>query len=280
MNVYALDFVEIIKERDFDGLKALVVSKLPLVAACLIVLIIGFFLSNIIGKLTVKGLEKKRVDPSTHGFIHTIVVLFIRIIFILSALSTLGLNINSFVAAIAAGGVTIGLGLQSSVSQIASGIEILMNRPFRSGDFIELSNVSGKVKEIKLMYTVLITLDNKRAIIPNSTVTTSSIINYTAEKLRRIDLVYSISYDADIEKAKSALKKVADGCELIADRPEPIIAVCEHSASSINLACQVYCNPGDYFPVFYYMQENVKLEFDKQGIKIPYTQTDVHVYQE
>ena len=280
MYLMPLDFAGLIKARDYDGIKALVISKMPLVIAALVILIVGFLIADLVGKLTVKTLKKKKADPSIHGFIKTIVVFILRIIFVLSAFSTLGVNINSFVAALAAGGVTAGLGLQSSVSQFASGLQILLNHPFRSGDFIDIGDVSGTVREIKLMYTVLITLDNRRVIVPNSHITSSNLINYTAENLRRTDLVFSISYEADIERAKQALRDVAAGSELIKESPEPVVAVCEHGESSIKLACQVWCAPSDYWKVFYYMQEAVKLEFDRCGVAIPYSQLDVHIIPE
>ena len=277
MQFYTLDLASLIKAGDYEGIKALVISKIPLVIAALVIILVGFLISDLIGKLVVKALKKKKADPSIHAFIRTIVVSILRLIFILSAFSTLGVNINSFVAALAAGGVTAGLGLQSSISQFASGVQILLNHPFRSGDFIDIGTVSGNVREIRLMYTVLVTLDNRRVIVPNSNITSANLINYTAEKLRRIDLVYAISYEADIEKAKQVLREVAKNNELIREKPEPIIAVCEHGTSSINLACQVWCSPSDYWKVFYYMQESVKVEFDKGGVAIPYNQLDVHI---
>ncbi|MCR5522576.1 MAG: mechanosensitive ion channel [Clostridia bacterium] len=273
----ASDFARMIRERDYEGIKALAISKAPYLISALIIVVIGFIISNLIGKLLVKVLEKKKVDPSVHSFLRTIVTLTLKLIFILTALSTMKVNVNSFVAALAAGGVTAGIGLQQSISQIASGFQILINHPFKSGDFIDIGSVSGTVREIKIMYTVLITLDNKRVIVPNSTITTSNIINFTAERKRRIDLVYSISYDADIEKAKAALGEVAKECESVLDNPEPVFAVSEHSSSSINIACLVWCESRDYWKTFWYMQEHVKLKFDEEGIKIPYGQLDVHI---
>ena len=275
-----LTLEQLIKDRDWDGLRALALSKIPLLIAAVAILAIGFVISNFIGKLVVKGLRLKGVDPSIHSFIKTMVTFTLKVVVFLTALSTIGVNVNSFVAAIAAGGVAAGLGLQSSVSQFASGMQILINRPFKSGDYVDLGSVSGKVKEIKIMYTTLVTLDNRRVIIPNSTITTSNIINFNAEEKRRIDLIYSISYDEDIEKAREAIIDVAKRNELIFADPEPTVSVNEHSSSSINLAAFVWCKPSKYWPVFYYMQEEVKNEFDKRGINIPFEQLDVHIKKE
>lgn len=272
-----LDLSQLIKDRDYEGMKALVISKAPLIIAALAIMIIGFMIANFIGKLLVKALEVKGVDKSVHHFIRTIVVLLLKTGIVLSALSTINVDVNSFVAALAAGGVTAGFGLSASIGQIASGFQILINHPFKSGDFIDIGTVSGTVVEIKMAYTVLLTLDNRRVIVPNSTITTSNIINYNAENKRRMDLVYSISYDEDISKAREAILSVARAGELILQNPEPAVYVKEHAQSSINLVAFAWCDSGNYWPAFFYMQEKVKNEFDNRGITIPFNQLDVHI---
>ena len=280
MNIYPLDLATLIENRDFNGIVALIISKIPIIVSALAVIIIGFAISNLIGKLAIKAMQAKGVDPSIHSFIKTCIVLVLKLTVILSALSTLGVSISSFLAALGAAGVTAGLGLQSSVSQIASGIQILINHPFKSGDFVDLGSVSGKVQEIKLMYTVFITADNKQVIVPNSTITTSNIINFNAENRRRLDLVYSIAYDPDIEEAKAVIEDVVKQNERILADPAPVIGVKEHAASSINIACLIWVDSNDYWDVFYYMQEQVKLAFDKKGISIPFNQLDIHISKE
>lgn len=262
---------------EWDDVVKFVVSKAPLLLGAVIIVIVGFVLSNLVGKLVVKGMRARGIDPSIHTFIKTIVVLLLKFAVILSALSTMNVDVNSFIAAIGAAGITAGLGLQASVSQFASGIQILINHPFKSGDYIDLGTVSGKVHEIKMMYTELITVDNKRVIVPNSHITGSNIINYNSESKRRIDLVFGISYDADIAKAKEVIAQTVRKNELILTEPEPIIAVSAQAASSVNISCLVWCHTDDYWNVFYYMQEAVKLAFDENKIAIPYDQLDVHI---
>ena len=262
---------------EWDDVVKFVVSKAPLLLGAVIIVVVGFVLSNLVGKLVVKGMRARGIDPSIHTFIKTIVVLLLKFAVILSALSTMNVDVNSFIAAIGAAGITAGLGLQASVSQFASGIQILINHPFKSGDYIDLGTVSGKVHEIKMMYTELITVDNKRVIVPNSHITGSNIINYNSESKRRIDLVFSISYDADIAKAKEVIAQTVRKNELILTEPEPIIAVSAQAASSVNISCLVWCHTDDYWNVFYYMQEAVKLAFDENKIAIPYDQLDVHI---
>lgn len=262
---------------EWDDVVKYVVSKAPLLLGAVIIVVVGFVLSNLVGKLVVKGMRARGIDPSIHTFIKTIVVLLLKFAVILSALSTMNVDVNSFIAAIGAAGITAGLGLQASVSQFASGIQILINHPFKSGDYIDLGTVSGKVHEIKMMYTELITVDNKRVIVPNSHITGSNIINYNSESKRRIDLVFGISYDADIAKAKEVIAQTVRKNELILTEPEPIIAVSAQAASSVNISCLVWCHTDDYWNVFYYMQEAVKLAFDENKIAIPYDQLDVHI---
>lgn len=280
MNFYTLNVIQLIKEGDYEALLSLVVSKIPMIVTALLIIILGFIFSNFIGKLVVKGLKAKNVDPSIHSFIRTIVTLILKLAFILSALSAINIDVNSFITAIGAAGITAGLGLQASISQFASGMQILMNHPFKSGDFIDIGSVSGKVYEIKMMYTVLITVDNKRVIIPNSTITASNIINYNAENRRRLDLCFSVSYDTELSKAKEAIAEVVSKNELIFTSPEPIIALKEHGDSSLKIACLIWCDGDNYWDIFYYMQEQVKLSFDKHGIVIPYGQLDVHISKE
>lgn len=272
--------IELIKKQDYDGILSLIYQKAPSVIAAVLIVVIGFIVSNLIGKLVVKGLRAKGVDPSIHSFIKTVITLILKFVIILSALSTLGIDVNSFITALGAAGITAGIGLQSSISQIASGVQILANHPFKSGDYIDVGTVSGKVQEIKIMYTVLITTDNKRVIIPNSYITSNNIINYNAESRRRLDLVFSISYDADITRAKEVIKEVVTRNNLIFTDPAPLIAVKEHAASSVNLVCLIWCSGDDYWDIFYYMQEAVKVAFDENNISIPYGQLDVHISKE
>ena len=273
----SLDLASIIQSKNYGEIPQYLLSIAPLIVSAVLIVIAGFIISNFIGKLVVKGLQAKGVDPSIHSFIKTVVTLILKFIFILSALSTLNFDINSFVTALGAAGVTAGIGLQSSISQLASGVQILANHPFKSGDYIDVGNVSGKVQEIKIMYTVLVTVDNKRVIIPNSYITSNNIINYNAESRRRLDLVFSIAYDNDIALAKQTLLEVVKSNELIFTDPEPLIAVKEHGASSVNLTGFVWCSADEYWNVYYYMQEKVKLAFDEKGISIPFGQLDVHI---
>ena len=255
-------------------------NSIPQIIGAIIIIIIGFVFSKLCGKLLMKIMQRNNVDISVHHFLKSMLVVSMRIIFVIFALSTLGFDISSFAAALGAAGITAGLGLQGLISQFASGIEIMFNKPFRAGDFVELETVSGQVVEIHFMNTTLLTKDNKRIIVPNSHITSNNLINYTAQKTRRIDFKFNVSYNNDIALAKEVIKKAVDECPHLIKDPEPVIAIGGHGESSIIIDTLVWCESENYWAAFYDMQERVKLEFDRAGINIPYNQLDVHIKQD
>ncbi len=251
-------------------------DNLPKIILAVVVLVLGFLLASLVSKILCKAMKRRKVDFAVYNFIAKITRFVIRITFILIALSMF-IKINSLIAALSAAGVAIGLGLQDSVSQFASGVQILINHPFKASDYVEIGGEGGFVSEIGFMTTIITSYDNKRIIIPNSDITKNRIVNFSAEKTRRVDLTFSISYAADIAKAKDIVMQTALQNEQILRHPLPEVTVGAHSASSIDLFCRVWCETADYWTVFFAMQENVKLNFDKGGIDIPFTQVDVHL---
>ncbi len=261
--------------EEFD-LVGRIMEKLPTAIVAVVVVVVGFLLAKFVTKLVVKAMKAKNVDPSVYNFIRRIVSAGIKFIFIMIAVSMF-FDIGAIFAAVGGAGLAAGLGLQDSVAQFASGIQILINHPFKSGDFVELNGVSGNVTDIRFMNTVITTVDNKRIVIPNSHITTNHIINYSTENVRRIDLIYSISYSADISKAKNVIKNVALANDKILKDPEPAVFVNSHESSSIDLVAKIWCNNSDYWDVYYDMQEKVKLALDSSNIEIPFNQVDVHI---
>lgn len=255
-----------------------IIEKLPTLVIAVIILVAGFLAAKLVSNLLVKAMKAKNVDPTVYNFIRRIVSAFIKIFVVMTAISMF-FDLSSFIAAIGGAGLAAGLGLQASVSQFASGIQILLNRPFKTGDFVEVNGVSGSVADIRFMDTVIITADNKRVIIPNSHITSNHIINYSAEDKRLVNLIYSISYTDDIAKAKSVILSVAEQSELVLKDPEPKVYVDSHQSSSVNLVAKIWCNVADYWDVYFMMQENVKIAFDNNGISIPFNQLDVHIHQ-
>lgn len=254
-------------------------EKLPTLIIAVVLIIVGIWLSRLISKLAVKAMKAKGVDATVYNFISRIISAFIKLTFVLSALSMF-IKITSILAAFSAVGVAIGLGLQDSVAQIASGVQILMSRPFKNGDFVEVNGLSGFVAEIRFMNTIITTVDNKRIVIPNSDLTKNKIINYSAEENRRVDLTFSIGYGDDIAKAKQIVLETAMNLEQVLHEPAPEVVVSAQGASAVELSAKLWCKSSDYWSVYYAMQENVKLAFDKNGVNIPFDQLDVHIVKD
>ena len=253
-------------------------DKLPTIIIAVVIIIIGIWLSKLIAKLATKAMKSQNVDPTVYKFISRMISAFVKLIFILTALSMF-IKITSILAAFSAVGVAVGLGLQARVAQCASGIQILLNHPFKNGDFIEVGGLAGNISEIRFMNTIITTVDNKRIIIPNSDLTKNRIVNYSAEKERRVDLTFSIGYDDDIAKAKSVILETATQNSAVLQDPAPVVYVNSHGASAVELTVRLWCLNADYWNVYFAMQESVKLAFDKNKINIPYEQLDVHIVE-
>ncbi len=240
----------------------------------------------IIGKLIIRNLLsyfnnliETNLDSTLSSFIKPITKVILYIIFLAIIGHTIGIEMTPIIAILGAAGLAVGLALQGSISNLAGGILILSFRPFDVGDLIEINDHKGKVSSIQLLYTVLKTRDNKTVVIPNSDLTNNSVINYTKEEKRRVDLVFGIGYDDDILQVKSILEEIVNEHNLILKEPEPIIRVGEHGASSINFNVFVWTSGENYWDVYYDLMEKVKIKFDENDINIPYPQRDIHLYK-
>lgn len=254
---------------------------LPHILAAVLIFAVGFWLSNLIGKLVVKWMTHHNIDATIHAFVRGGIVLTLRIVVILSALATLGINVNSFIAAIGAAGATAGIGLKDSVSQFASGIQILFNKPFKKGDYIAIDTVEGIVDEIKLMQTTLRTADNKLVILPNSTITLDAIINYTAQDIRRLDINYRISSITQLDAARKIILEYIQELQGVLDDEgkKPLVAVTGQDSSGIIVTAQIWCKAENYWDNLYFMQEQVRRSFSREGITFPGERIDLKVLQ-
>ncbi len=255
-------------------------SIMPLVTNIIISAIIlfgGIWLAKQIQKYIAVLMEKREIDALLASFISNIAYVALIAFVVIAALSQLGIQTTSFVAIIGAAGLAIGLSLQSSLSNFASGVMIIAFRPFKVGDFVEAGGVSGVVEGIQIFSTQMRTGDNKEIIVPNSNITSSNITNYSAKDTRRIDMVFGIGYDDDIKLAKEILTKLLEEDERILKDPEPLVAVSELADSSVNFVVRPWVKAEDYWGVKFDYTETVKLTFDKEGISIPYPQQDVHM---
>ena len=239
----------------------------------LLMLVGGWIAIKIIIKLEKKALEKSKIDGAMHLFITRTTEVIFWILLVISILP----KSAPFIAALSAGGAAIALAIKDSLGNVAGGILLILNKPFAQGDTIEVNNTSGIVDSIDLMTTRLHTLDNKVVTIPNGVLNTSVITNYTKENMRRVDCLFGISYDSDIEKAKNVLLDVVRECPGAYSDPEPVVGVARQSSSAILLDLKVWCGTSEYFDVKYYLEEAVKLAFDKENIVIPYPRMDISV---
>lgn len=252
----------------------------PKILAALLVVGIGFWIVKLIMKMLDKVLRKSKLDRSLHSFIKSISDFLMKVIVLITAATMLGVDVNTFIAILGAAGLAIGLALKDSLANFAGGILILAFEIFKIDDFIEQDGVSGTVKEIKLLYTRLNTVDNRRIIIPNGDLATGKIINYTAEKMRRVDMVFGIGYKDNIDTAREIVNQIIKENKMVVRTPEPLIQVTSLSDHSVDLAVKVWCEADDYWDIYFSFQEEIKKAFDRGGISIPYPQTDIHIYKE
>jgi small conductance mechanosensitive channel len=245
--------------------------------AAIAILIIGNIIAKSIRKLILKLMDKRKVDKTISSFISSLAFSALWVFVILAALSQLGIQTTSFIAVIGAAGLAIGLALQGSLSNFASGFLIILFRPFKVGDYVKAGGVSGSISKISIFTTDFTTPDNKKIIVPNSQIMNGTITNYSAEKNRRVDLTFGVGYETDISKVKDILSNVITGHKLVLKDPEPFVRVGELADSSINFVVRVWTKTEDYWGVFFDLTEQVKNEFDKHGISIPFPQMDVHL---
>jgi len=257
------------------------VDYAPKILLALLTLFIGLQVVKIITNLFKKSLDRRDTDTTVKNFLVSLISIALKAAIIISVASIVGIKTTSFVAVLGAAGLAVGLALQGSLSNFAGGVLILIFRPFKVGDFIDGGGHAGVVRDIQIFNTILKTPDNKTIVIPNGGLANSSIVNYSIESQRRVDMVFGIGYNDDIAKAKEVLNQLIANDERILkeEGKKPFLAVSELADSSVNFVMRVWVNAKDYWGVFFDMQENVKLTFDKENISIPYPQQEVHMHQ-
>jgi small conductance mechanosensitive channel len=253
--------------------------SIKLVAAIIVVLI-GKWIAGKISKLTVNLLEKNNVDITLTKFLESIIYYTLMVVVIIAAAGQLGINTTSFLTILGAAGLAIGLALKDSLSNFASGVMLILFKPYRVGDYVTAGGVAGSVISIDLFNTTLHTPDNVKQIVPNASITSNVITNVSANDTRRVDLVVGIGYDDDLKKAKEVLHKIIKEEKRILESPTTNIAVSELGDSSVNFVVRPWVKTEDYWNVYFDLIEKIKLTFDKEGISIPYPQQDVHLFNE
>jgi len=248
-------------------------------ALAITIFVAGRWIANLLTKVIHSVLMRAKVDNILVDFLSGLAKAAMVLFVIVAALTQLGVDTTSLIALIGAAGIAVGLALKDSLQNFASGVMLILFRPFKAGDFIDAGGVMGIVERITVFSTTLRTGDNKEVIVPNGSIYGGTITNYSARETRRVDMIFGIGYDADLLKAKSVLRAIVDNDERILKEPEVLIAIAELADSSVNIIVRPWVKSGDYWPVFWDMQEKVKLTFDQEGISIPFPQMDVHLNQ-
>jgi small conductance mechanosensitive channel len=242
----------------------------------LVIFYVGRMVVSVVVKSIKKLLNSRGMDEILVSFLTSIIRWVLLLFVIIAALSQLGINTTSLVALLGAAGLAIGLSLQSSLSNFASGVMLIIFRPFSKGDFVEAGGATGVVQSISIFTTTMTTPDNKVVIVPNGSILGNNITNFSAKDTRRVDMVFGISYDDDIRKAKQILEEIIAADDRVLDEPAPVIALSELADSSVNFIVRPWAKSSDYWALLWDTTETVKLKFDEAGVSIPYPQMDVH----
>lgn len=243
----------------------------------IVVLIAGLIIVRLLKTVLKKILKRTRLDPICHKFILSLMTITLYAIVVITALNTLGVPMTSVITMLGVAGLAVSLAIQDSLANLAGGFILLFTKPFKVGDFIEITGITGTVKHINILQTKLYTVDNKAIFIPNGQLSAAKIINYSAEEKRRLDLTFSAGYDDDVYKVKRILKEIVDKNELALTDPEPLIRMSEHSDHCIKYSVKVWVSTENYWELNYDLLEQVKIEFDKNNISIPFPQIDIHM---
>jgi small conductance mechanosensitive channel len=250
------------------------------IVGALLIFIIGRWVAKAVIGLMSRAMKKKEVDELIISFLSNILYVILLLCVVLIAIGYLGIAVTPLIAILGGAALAIGLALQSSLSNFASGLMLVGFRPFTTGNFVEAGGVSGTVKSVGIFQTKLTTPDNRHIIVPNSAITSQAITNYSAFDTRRIDLVIGVHYDDDLKVARDTIAKVLNAHEKVLEDPEPTIMLLELADSSVNFAVRPWVNAADYWPTRGELLEHLKVELERAGCSIPYPQRDVHMFRE
>jgi small conductance mechanosensitive channel len=252
---------------------------LRLVAA-VVIFVVGKWAVGLIARLIEKLMLKSNMDVTLAKFLRKLLYFLLLAFVVIAAIDKLGVQTTSLVAVLGAAGLAIGFALQGSLSNFAAGVMLILFKPFKTGDFVEVAGTLGSVVQVGVFHTTLNHPDNRRIVIPNGQITSGKITNFTAIDKRRVDLVFGISYDDDIRKAKEVLEGIVNADQRVLKDPAPVIAVSELGESSVNLVCRPWVKPGDYWGVYFDTTEKAKAALEQAGLTIPFPQRDVHLFGE
>lgn len=264
-------------EKAWGEFLTALVGFLPRLLIAAAILALGLLAARLLPRPLKAMLARTHLDDTAVKYILRILKICVWVLTLMMVLDTVGFPVTSLLTLLAAVGAAVALAIKDNLANLASGVVLLFTKPFKAGDFIEVENASGTIREIDLMHTHLDTPGNTRVAIPNTKMMTATIINYSAHENRRQDLLFSIGYEDDLEKAMGLLRELANNHPLVLHEPEePAVFVKEHASSSVVLLLRVWSTNADYWNLQFDLWEKVKLAFDAQGITIPYPQLDLH----
>lgn len=241
-----------------------------------VIFIAGRFLISVINRLVAQMMERRKIDATIQSFLRSFINILLTILLLISVVSALGVNTTSFAALLASAGVAIGMALSGNLQNLAGGLIILLFKPYKVGDYIDAQGVSGTVKEIQIFHTVLTTPDNKIIYVPNGSLSSGSVTNYSLSALRRVDWTIGVEYGTEIEKVRqTALDLIKKDSRILTD-PAPFIALSALADSSVNITIRVWTKNEDYWGVFFDMNQNIYEVFNKEGIAFPFPQVTIH----
>lgn len=246
----------------------------------LVVFVVGRILIGVINRLVARMLDRRRIDVSVQSFLRSLVKILLTVLLVVSVIGALGINTTSFAALLASAGVAIGMALSGNLQNFAGGLVVLLFKPYRVGDWIEAQGVQGKVEEIQIFHTLLTMADNKVVYVPNGSMSTAVIINYTRKETRRLEWTVGIDYGEQVEKARAAIADVLTGDSRVLADPAPFIAVSALADSSVNLVVRVWVKQEDYWAVFHETYRRIYDTFNERDIDFPFPQQTVHVVKD
>jgi small conductance mechanosensitive channel len=245
----------------------------------LLIFVIGRWIAKAIISMMRKAMTRKQLDEILINFLANIIYVFLVLSVVLIAVSYIGIAVTPLIAVLGGAALAVGLALQSSLSNFASGLMLVGFRPFSKGNFVEAGGVSGTVSSVGIFQTQLTTPDNRHVIVPNSEITSQPITNYSAFDTRRIDLMVGVAYDDDLKTAQAVMKKVIEDHEKVLGDPAPVVMMMELADSSVNFAVRPWVKTEDYWGVRSELLESLKAELEAAGCSIPYPQRDVHLFK-
>ncbi len=260
-----------------NQIKDMAFAYAPNVVLALLTLLIGFWIANKVSHILSIALHKRKVEETVIPFLVSIVSVLLKVMVLISVAGKFGIETTSFIALIGGAGLAVGLALQGSLGHFASGVMLMVFRPYKAGDLISAAGYTGEVESIQIFNTVLKTLDNKRIFIPNGAITAGPITNISGQGTIRVDIIFAISGDEDIDTARASVQKAADACSLILKNPPVDILVNGHEVGITKLDVRPWCNSAHYWDVYYFMQENVKKQFVTDGIRGPKPAMDLAI---